>query len=78
MALVRFGNKPADVRDIGYARGRLNVSGFIAMGGPLTADASRQTKNAQHRKSVGDKGLSGLSKNLDNGGVQSPKAEVQS
>jgi hypothetical protein len=77
MALVRFGNKPSDVRDLGPARGRLNVSGFIAMGGPLTADASRQTKNAQHRKAVGDKALSGVSKNLDNGGVQSPKAEVQ-
>jgi hypothetical protein len=79
MALVRFGNKPSDVRDLGPARGRLNVSGFIAMGGPLTADASRQTKNAQHqRKPVGDKALSGVSKNLDNGGVESPKAEVQS
>jgi hypothetical protein len=78
MALVRFGNKPDDVRDLGPARGRLNVSGFIAMGGPLTADASRQTKNAQHRKPVGDKGLSGVSKNLDNGGVESPIAEVPS
>jgi hypothetical protein len=74
---VNVPGQPIRLIDLGPARGRLNVSGFIAMGGPLTADASRQTKNAQHRNPVGDKGLSGLSKNLDNGGVQSPKAEVQ-
>jgi hypothetical protein len=74
---VNVPGQPIRYIDLGPARGRLNVSGFIAMGGPLTADASRQTKNAQHRKSVGDKALSGVSKNLDNGGVESPIAEVQ-
>jgi hypothetical protein len=47
---VNAPGQPVRYIDLGPARGRLNVSGFIAMGGPLTADASRQTKNAQHQR----------------------------